>query len=463
MAGESSGLWNNLPSIIIVEIFSFLTVKDRLNASSVCKAWRNNLFHPKLWRKVVFQLNSCDNKTVNQNNDGARFLAKHCGRFAREVVIEVNSSNPKDVQLCKDILKVLTFNNNLRALSIKPRSSRLEWSDYNDTLSLDQYLEFLIRIIKTAHCLEHLSLGCIEELLDLSEYFLTPLAEYQAACIRSLHLSSVKEVPGSYFIYDINSSIFKTFLNLECLSIDYDYISDQLLEILSQPHRRPLRRLNIHVHSFHYRLPDISSSAWKQIRSCSPSLEVTINLLHFHNSPEHVHYILNSEMPLTHFRVYFSSGFNVEAITRIAFINNESLKSLVLVDELNEDSTATSTFLSSSIDPLIMLAWRCKRLTRMKIIGYEVGADSLIAISRLRGEQLQDLQIPVCCISTTQLEDSIQLTKEAAIQHMQREVSYGLQKPWRPLCVGELPLAVRNVNVDADGAYLDELLRDQKW
>lgn len=138
MAGESSGLWNNLPSIIIVEIFSFLSLKDRLRASSVCKAWRNNLFHPKLWRKVVFQLNSCDNKTVNHNNDGARFLAKHCGRFVREVVIEVNSSNPKDVQLCKDILKVLTFNNNLRALSIRPRSSRLEWTDDPDYISLDQ-------------------------------------------------------------------------------------------------------------------------------------------------------------------------------------------------------------------------------------------------------------------------------------------------------------------------------------
>lgn len=138
MEGESCGLWSNLPSIIIVEIFSYLSLKDRLRASSVCKTWRNNLFHPKLWHKVVFQLNSCDNKAVNRNNDGARFLAKQCGSFVKEVVIEVNSTNPKDVQLCKDILKILTLNNNLRALSIKPRSSRLEWPDYQDNLSLDQ-------------------------------------------------------------------------------------------------------------------------------------------------------------------------------------------------------------------------------------------------------------------------------------------------------------------------------------
>ena len=46
---------------------------------------------------------------------------------------------------------------------------------------------------------------------------------------------------------------------------------------------------------------------------------------------------------------------------------------------------------------------------------------------------------------------------------MQYEVSCTLEKSWRPLTLHELPLAVRNVNVDADGAYLDELLQDQIW
>ncbi|XP_054719690.1 F-box only protein 33-like [Uloborus diversus] len=463
MAGKSSGLWSNLPSIIIVEIFSFLSLKDRLNAASVCKAWRNHLFHPQLWRKVVFQLNSCDIKTVNHKIDGARFLAKQCGKFVREAVIEVNSLNPKDVRLCKNILRVLTFNRNLRALSIKPRSSRLEWSDYEDTLSLDQYIKFLVTIIKKARRLEHLSFGCIEELLDSSEYFLKPLAQHQSNSIRSLHLSSVKEVPGNYFVYDISSTLFESFRNLESLSIDYDYMSDDLLIVLSKPHHRPLNRLIIHVHSLPFRLNEISSEAWKQISCHSPKLEVTINMLHFHNSPEYILAILKHEMPLVHFRAFFSSGFNEDVITRLAFISKGSLKSFVLVDELDEDSTPASVFPSSNIDPLIMLAWRCKKLSYIKIIGYEVGADSLVAISRLRGEQLSDLLVPACCISTVLLEDMTHLSPENAVLHLRREVSFGLQKPWRPLNLSELPLAVRNVNVDADGAYLDELLGDQKW
>lgn len=92
-----------------------------------------------------------------------------------------------------------------------------------------------------------------------------------------------------------------------------------------------------------------------------------------------------------------------------------------------------------------------------------MGADSLIAVSRLRGEQLKDLNIPACCISSTQLEESEQLAKQEALEHMQNEVSYGLGQYWQPMTLNELPLAVRNVNMDADGAYLDEILRDQMW
>ncbi|XP_042911886.1 F-box only protein 33 [Parasteatoda tepidariorum] len=461
MADESSGLWNNLPSIIIVEIFSLLSVKDRLNASSTCKAWRGNLFHPKLWRKVVFHLNSCDNpKTVNNNqNDGARFLSKRCGHFVQEVVIELNSLNPRDVQRCKEVLRVLSSNNNLRALSIKPLSSRLEWVDYDDTFSLDEYIEYLCKIIQQARCLEHLSLGFIEELLDVSDHLLCMLTENQALCIRSLHLSSIKEVPDNYFVNTMNSSMFKSFFRLEFLSIDYDYMNDQLLDVLSQPQKRPLRRLSIHVHSFYYPFRKVGDAAWNLLRSHSPCLEVTLNLLHFHSSYLFIHNILSSEMPLAHFRVYFSSGFNVEILTEIAFLNESSLKSIVLVDELNESSNHGI----QSIDPLIMLAWKCKKLTYMKIIGYEVNADSLIAISRLRGTELKDLLVPVCCLSTLQIEENASVSRSRALAEMTEQVSFSLQRNWRPMTYDELPLAVRNVDVDADGAYLEELLEDQTW
>lgn len=39
--------WEYLPSVILHDIFSYLELKDRINASSTCTMWRNNLYHPK--------------------------------------------------------------------------------------------------------------------------------------------------------------------------------------------------------------------------------------------------------------------------------------------------------------------------------------------------------------------------------------------------------------------------------
>ncbi|GIZ02583.1 f-box only protein 33 [Caerostris extrusa] len=157
------------------------------------------------------------------------------------------------------------------------------------------------------------------------------------------------EIPGDVSLQTPHSSVPSR--NSNALSIDYDHLNDHFLDVFSQPHRKPLSQLIIHVHSFDYSFPQAT----------------------------------------------------------------------------------------------------------------EVGADSLIAVSRLRGEQITDLKIPDCCISSIQLEESQQLSPHGAIERMKSEVRYSLGQYWEPMTYSELPLAVCNVNIDADGAYLDELLRDQMW
>lgn len=38
--------WNYLPSVILHEVFLYLETADRTNASSVCRNWREALYHP---------------------------------------------------------------------------------------------------------------------------------------------------------------------------------------------------------------------------------------------------------------------------------------------------------------------------------------------------------------------------------------------------------------------------------
>ena len=121
----ADGHWSSIPSVIFVEILSYLKLTDRLNATSTCKRWRSCLFHPVLWRKVHFKLKKGGRRR-------AKHLASNCGRFVRDVTLEFDTSNPGDVQETLGMMRLLSRNVNLEKLTLKPTSCLLErprWSD----------------------------------------------------------------------------------------------------------------------------------------------------------------------------------------------------------------------------------------------------------------------------------------------------------------------------------------------
>lgn len=44
---EHTARWDTLPTIILHDIFLYISEKDRINASSTCHMWRQSLYHPK--------------------------------------------------------------------------------------------------------------------------------------------------------------------------------------------------------------------------------------------------------------------------------------------------------------------------------------------------------------------------------------------------------------------------------
>lgn len=116
--------WGSLPSVLIVDILSYLSHEDRLKASSVNKRWRNCLFHPSLWSKIKFQLGF-------SKRHRSRFLADRCGRFVREAVIKFNAHNCLEVREGMRIITILRSNKNLQHFALFPSSCHIEWPDSN--------------------------------------------------------------------------------------------------------------------------------------------------------------------------------------------------------------------------------------------------------------------------------------------------------------------------------------------
>ena len=113
-------VWSSLPSIIVVEILSYLTLSDRLSASATCKRWRSCLFLPSLWRSVSF-------KVKYGSRRRSKHLADMCGRFVREAKVDFSSEEPTDVRECLRILEMFSDNINLEKLAIRPSSCQVEW------------------------------------------------------------------------------------------------------------------------------------------------------------------------------------------------------------------------------------------------------------------------------------------------------------------------------------------------
>ena len=121
MAGTD---WALLPSVLIVEIFSYISRSDKLKASSTCKRWRSCLFHPLLWKRITLE-------TSQSKRNKSRFLSSAFGRFIKECVVKFNSHDLDEVKECMKHLKVLAENKNLQVLCVEPSGCHTEWPENN--------------------------------------------------------------------------------------------------------------------------------------------------------------------------------------------------------------------------------------------------------------------------------------------------------------------------------------------
>lgn len=222
-------------------------------------------------------------------------------------------------------------------------------------------------MVKRNRRLLHLSLGCTEILLNNSKEVLSLLVKHHAPYLQSLHLASVKEDSGSYNLPFTRLDNISAFSNLRSLSMDYDFLTPQLMASLAhRPHTAPsLQCLSIHVHRAGQQQP--TEAMWKELMEASPNLELTLNLVHSIEGVQMLLDILKPSMPLTHYRQYFCGDISVAALNIISNHYRSTLRSLTIVEAIEIQPINYNNY--DTEDPFVMLAWRCTRLEVLKLIG----------------------------------------------------------------------------------------------
>ena len=117
--------YSELPQIVLVEIFSYLSLNDLLSASSTCSSWRNIFYHPKLWSAIPYR--SLRLILLDRHSDihSFRYLTNNFLTITRSIEIRFD---PTDLNIIKDILQILDIlactNRQMKILTFRPTSTR---------------------------------------------------------------------------------------------------------------------------------------------------------------------------------------------------------------------------------------------------------------------------------------------------------------------------------------------------
>lgn len=427
--------WGQLPTLVLTNVLQHLNHRDRLNTSRVCWHWRSVLFQPRFFKRIQFDVAREQNKKIS-------FYLQRLAHIVSEVKITFDSSNLYDVELTAEILFKLSKSSRLLSLTICPKNAtwvtpgismrkQLRATAYSEE-EWNYILKLFVQPMKalltrTNPSLRVLDLGCSESLALHASEFLTCTAKPQH--LERLCFATVKQDPGHYPLGLIEPSLFEKCTMLRVLTLDYDIMCDDMLQTLQL---LPLRQLIVHVHGIDEDHFGLSEEAWASFRSKNPTTELHLTLVCAYEAVEILHtHILRPSMPLTHLKVLFCERINCDALEYLSRHYKDTFRSMVWVDSMRieEYRNIMELVLRTEQDPLVMMAWRCKKLQEIIIHGYVLDPHNLVGVSRLRGRELK-------CLEVSRIDLSIPSVMMAPFIE---EISAQLGKKWSPLDAKTLP------------------------
>ncbi|NXJ59989.1 FBX33 protein, partial [Rostratula benghalensis] len=473
VCGETVGA-GSLPSELVVHIFSFLAGPDRLRASAACSHWRECLFYPALWPRLRLSL-----RVSPAERPRLEFLMRKCGWFVRELRVQFAADNypsggggggvaagevgaasvvaaaaagdgeappplcPRWLDLLRTYLELVLCvlssvrnNRNLQKLSLFGDISILQQhgSISNtylgkvdpDGKKIKQMQQLFEEILGNSRQLKWLSCGFMLQIVTPTS--LSSLSNPIASTMEHLSLLD-NHIPGNTTL--ITAVELERFVNLRSLALDFCDFTAEMARVLADSNHVPLHRLSLLVHSvsiMHKSLDSMPEDEnWKALTRNSSNLRVYI--MAFDVKSDDMLRILKPSIPLEriHFDSYITcvSGAVVDLITRQY---DKFLTHFILMNDVIDMSGFPDLSDNRNEDPLVLLAWRCKRLSLLAVHGYTVWAHNLIAIARLRGSNLKVLEVTEESIDFDQGELADQDVDP--VHNLIEQVSLGLGRPW---------------------------------
>ncbi|XP_056151921.1 F-box only protein 33 [Lampris incognitus] len=452
-----------LPSELIVHIFSFLPDRDKLRASVVCSRWRECLFYPALWTELKLRVGG---GSVAEETPRLEFLMRKFGSFARELQLELSpvdgylsplsrgpasggadrpalDGEPGSSQRWKDamaayldqMLCVFTSvrnNRNLQKLSLFGDTCILHQEGLLDSSYLDQIhqgdkkikeiQQLFMELLSNSRQLRWLSCSFMVGLVTPCS--LAYVSNPSAGTLQHLSLLDHQMAPL------ISPSELDRLSNLRSLALDFSDLTSELCGLLASPRRTPLHRLSLLLNGAALEVKPLEGTAteddWKALVRMSANLRVYIMAMEVDSSE--LLRVLKPSLPLE--RLHLDSYRTLVTDAALELISQQYNKTLTHFLLLRDDTDFPDLSVNRNEDPLVLLAWRCTRLSVLVIHGYTVWSHNLVAISRLRGSSLSFLAVSAESIEFD--PDQSAYVEGDPLRNLVKEVSLGLGRVWHP-------------------------------
>lgn len=179
-------------------------------------------------------------------------------------------------------------------------------------------------------------------------------------------------------------------------------------------------------------------------------------------------------MPLTKLNIFFSKCLNQDVINYLRDYYCDSLKRFCVIDRITDPALRYHNPFRFDPDPLVLLAWKCKHLEELVLIGYEILEINLTAIAQLRSN-LKVFHVPMDCVVQlrygqyededfieTESGDEILVDYGFCSKQIIHKVSKALGFKWNLLNKYELPFSVYVHDIIDHEAFVDILNEQQQ-
>lgn len=397
--------FSQLPEVVWVEIMSYLPLYQQYVVSQTCQVLYEIFNHPSLWHTTKIHLFGCtDNYSRAFRSkiiipDKYVKLINRFGKFFKKLTLTVTEYLNKFPEEWISIMKELSQQCRLESLTLEigRLTSYYHISGYQpsekDIGALLSFIQHAIRLknfyIKSWPMYPN---SLSKEELNIFEVILT---NPKLKDLETLSLFWCKATEWSERMPILPSPeatlpLIKNFQHLNQLSLRSPMLHRDILMELSKPGRSKLKLLQVFVHfcpqNEDFKVPEISSSQWKQFVMANPEVEMECTVL---GRTPHLELasMLKTDCPLTSITFMKFSRCDSQIVTSLSEMFHRNLKKFACYCDP-----------SCKENEVVALAVRSPNLNQLVYHG-SLSCESVEKLAQLRGTSWKEFVIPDKCIT----------------------------------------------------------------